>query len=229
MHPADTAELRLAAKLAAWARYGFKLAGLKRADIDKRITGEVLVAGGPTAGDAIARLAGPMAQVGGEQTSKAASLTTPDGMRPRTWDELPLSSKILILGGSATMLAGSGVLAADAWGSGPMSTAASLAGAGLLAGGAGMNLAGRYGQHVPLDATKTAGLINEVAPSFGAALDAFEAERRRQDFLQAQKDAVRFPASHYTQPMMQQYAMGGDIASAPAPSGGHHHRRHHHH
>ena len=58
-------------------------------------------------------------------------------------------------------------------------------------------------------------------------MDAFDAESKRQAFIEAQKDAIRFPASHYTQPAMMQFATGGgDIASTPAPT--HHHRRHHH-
>lgn len=136
------------AKFAALAHYGFKLAATKkRADIDKRISGEILVAGGPTAGDALARITGPMTEPGGYNDTKTAA--------PR--------------------------------------------------------------------------FLYDVAPSVGAALDAFDAEQKRQEILDAQKDAIRFPATHYTQPMMQQYATGGgDLASAPAPTH-HHHRRHHHH
>lgn len=134
------------AKVAALARYGFKLAATKkRADIDKRISGEILVAGGPTAGEALARITGPVTEPGGYNDTKTAA--------PR--------------------------------------------------------------------------FLYDVAPSLGAAMDAFDAESKRQAFIEAQKDAIRFPASHYTQPAMMQFATGGgDIASTPAPT--HHHRRHHH-
>lgn len=134
------------AKIAAWAHYGLKVADLKlakikRADIEKRLTGEVLVAGGSPSAD----------------------------------------------------------------------------------------LAPRFGTQVITPGEKTAApdLLYKVAPSMGAAFDAFDAERKRQAFLDAQRDAMRYPASHYTQPAMMQYAMGGgDVTQMQAPT--HHRRRHHH-
>ena len=140
------AALRRIAKEAALARYGLKQADLKRADIDKRISGEIMVAGGPRAGDAVARMTGPTLVPGGE-------------------------------------------------GVGP----------------------------------KVAGVLREALPSLGAAFDAFEAERNRQEIIESQKDAIRYPATHFTQPMMMQFASGGgDLASAPTPAPSHHRHRHHH-
>lgn len=67
--------------------------------------------------------------------------------------------------------------------------------------------------------------LYRTLPSVGAAFDAFEAERSRQQALEAQADARRYPALSYTQPTAMQYAMGGGQAPPPV----HHHHRHRHH
>lgn len=67
-------------------------------------------------------------------------------------------------------------------------------------------------------------------PSVGAAFDAFDAERAHQDAIEAQREAQRYPSMAFTQPMAQQYAMGGGLSgmgASPAPTH-HRHRRHHH-
>lgn len=72
------------------------------------------------------------------------------------------------------------------------------------------------------------GFVDSYMPSVGAAFDAFHLERARQNALSAAEDQFRYPALHFTQPVMAQYAMGG--GPSPAPAGGsHHHRRHRHH
>lgn len=82
------------------------------------------------------------------------------------------------------------------------------------------------------DATKVAArylgkfastFVDTYMPSVGAAFDAFQMERARQEALEASK----YPALHFTQPLMASYAMGGG-APVSAPSGSHH-RRHRHH
>lgn len=82
------------------------------------------------------------------------------------------------------------------------------------------------------DATKVAArylgkfastFVDTYMPSVGAAFDAFQMERARQEALEASK----YPALHFTQPMMASYAMGGG-AAAPAMTSSHHHRRHKH-
>lgn len=67
--------------------------------------------------------------------------------------------------------------------------------------------------------------LYRTLPSAAAAFDAFEAERARQDAIEAQANAQRYPAMAYTQPTAMQYAMGGGQAPPPV----HHHRRHRHH
>lgn len=220
------------AKVAALARYGFKLAATKkRADIDKRISGEILVAGGPTAGEALARITGPVTEPGGYNDTKTAGVGdwfTPDGYRRRERDEVPLSSKLLQGAGGALMLGSAGVMAHDLLRGGSASNRAAMLALGLQVPAMGLMAAGAPGFYEKLpEKTAAPRFLYDVAPSLGAAMDAFDAESKRQAFIEAQKDAIRFPASHYTQPTMMQFATGGgDIASTPAPT--HHHRRHHH-
>lgn len=67
-------------------------------------------------------------------------------------------------------------------------------------------------------------------PSLSAAFDAYSQSRQYQNALQAQRDAMAFPALHATQPAMyyanQQTMMGAapDLALAQP----HHHRHRHH-
>lgn len=72
------------------------------------------------------------------------------------------------------------------------------------------------------------GFVDLYMPSVGAAFDAFHLERARQNALSAAEDQFRYPALHFTQPVMAQYAMGGGPSSAPT-GGSPHHRRHRHH
>lgn len=68
-------------------------------------------------------------------------------------------------------------------------------------------------------------------PSLSAAFDAYSQSRAYQNALQAQRDAVAFPALHATQPAMyymNQQAMMGDTPNS-ATAQPHHHRRHRHH
>lgn len=68
--------------------------------------------------------------------------------------------------------------------------------------------------------------VDAYMPSMGAAFDAFSAERDRQEAIEEAENAQRFPALHFTQPVMASYAMGGGMPQVPS---GHHHRRHRHH
>jgi hypothetical protein len=69
-------------------------------------------------------------------------------------------------------------------------------------------------------------VVNSVFPSLGAAFDAFEGERQRQDALAQMADAVHYPALNFTQPQMALYAMGGGLG--PSTPSTHHHRHRHH-
>lgn len=69
------------------------------------------------------------------------------------------------------------------------------------------------------------GFVDTYMPSMGAAFDAFKLERMRQEALSHAENVARYPALHFTQPVMMNYAMGGgDQATPPV-----HHRRHHKH
>lgn len=70
--------------------------------------------------------------------------------------------------------------------------------------------------------------VDVYMPSMGAAFDAFRFERARQQAVNEAENAARYPALHFTQPVMASYAMGGDPQMA-APTGSSHHRRHRHH
>ena len=72
-------------------------------------------------------------------------------------------------------------------------------------------------------------LANQL-PSVSAAMEAFQASRAQQEYMDAQRNAASFPALHATQPAMmmaqQQMAYGGDPSFSAPPV---HHRRHRHH
>lgn len=70
--------------------------------------------------------------------------------------------------------------------------------------------------------------VDSYMPSMGAAFDAFRLERMRQQALDQAENVAKFPALHFTQPMMASYAMGGG-APVDAGGGSHHHHRHRHH
>lgn len=76
--------------------------------------------------------------------------------------------------------------------------------------------------------TAAAEFLYKTLPSVASAFDAYEAERARQEALEAHENALRFPAMSLTQPQLATIAMGGSAVPA-APSGGHHHHRRHHH
>lgn len=69
--------------------------------------------------------------------------------------------------------------------------------------------------------------VDAYMPSMGAAFDAFQMERARQSAMDEAENASRYPALHFTQPMMASYAMG--MGAPTVASGGSHHRRHRHH
>lgn len=70
--------------------------------------------------------------------------------------------------------------------------------------------------------------VDTYMPSMGAAFDAFRIERMRQQAIADAENVRKYPAMHFTQPMMASYATGGG-PNVSTPSGATHHHRHRHH